>query len=110
MTDENPQPDPGNSPPENWTEELTLEEQVDANANLEARAEEKASEVAASEAGRDQADFEVVDGVVVPVNKSVEFIEPAPVEYRRDEDVAKDAAPIEEATPDDGSSSSDNSG
>jgi hypothetical protein len=108
MTEENPQPDPGNSPPENWTEELTLEEQVDANANLEARAEEKAAEVEASEAGRAQADFEVVDGVVVPVDKSVQFSEPAPVEYRLDEDVAKDAAPIEEATPDDGSGSPSN--
>jgi len=121
MSDENPQPDPGNSPPENWTEELTLEEQVAAVDALATHVEERAAEAEASEAGRAAADFEVVDGRVVPVDKSedtttssslgrgeatVNFVEPS--EVQEPTPAENVVPPVEEATADDGSSSGNN--
>jgi len=122
----NPPADPGNSPPSEWTAPLDPQEEQEVKDQLEANAAETAAaNEEASEAGRAQADFEVVDGAVVPVekaatyqesleargtevyglpDKSVEFVEPAPVEYRTDEQVAKDDEPTEEATADGGSS------
>ena len=68
-----PQPDPGNSPPENWTEPLSEAEQQEVKDRL-------AEEAAASEAGRAEADFEVLEsGDVVQVDKAgvtVSFVEP----------------------------------
>lgn len=59
-----PQPDPGNSPPENWTEPMSDAEQAEAKARLK--------EEAMAQATESGADFVVVDGKPVPVEKSTE--------------------------------------
>lgn len=118
MTDANVPADPGNSAPEAWSEPLTPEEQEEAQSALS----EHAADKDASEQGRAQADYEVVDGNVVPIDKATTSsstgrdeatVEPAQVEYRTDEQVAQDAEPVEQAvdqpaevTEDDGSSPS----
>lgn len=109
MTDANVPADPGNSAPEAWSEPLTAEEQEEVQAVLS----EHAADQEASEQGRAQADFEVVDGNVVPVNKATTsnsdeatVEEPTPVEYRSDEQVAQDAEPVEQTPEVDGDGSS----
>lgn len=124
MTDANVPADPGNSAPEAWSEPLSPEEQQEANDRLGQHAAEREN-AKNPEEGRAQADYEVVDGQVLPIDKSSRTtsspvgrdeasVEPAQVEYRNDEDVARDAEPVEQPVDQpaeedvDGSSSSGN--
>lgn len=106
-----PQPDPGNSPPENWTEPMSPEEVQEAKDRL-------------AEGAKTNPDFIVVDGVPQPYESVVKDTQPEPQQEQVTEFSEKNAAPSkpqlttefieptpaesQEADADDGSSSSSN--
>jgi hypothetical protein len=111
MTDEKnpadyePQPDPGNSPPEAWTEPLSDSELQEVKSRLASEKEE-----AVAKAQEQGADFVVVDGKVLPVappkTEQELVVENADMDARKNEEPSPPLVVEEEVN--DGSSSPSN--